>query len=195
MIYKSSIRSMKEISYEVVNIPNPEESFQSKQSQKDPIDYNLLVNKPSIWKYFCMDIWSSAGATWDGTFRDINLIGSNWDRQTSYSQEIIVSRWSTTAQITRSENITPTSNIFTLKPWQVFSITSYFNSSTQTVRISRTGWSVRYIRAGATPLDLNSANQELIFINSGTSNSSVKLTFATSASDRPIFGFLVQITW
>ncbi len=164
-----------------------------------PIDYELLFNKPdtsSSWsKYFAMDIWSSAWATWDGTFRDVNLIWVNWDLETSYSQEIIVALGSTTAKITRSENITPTSNIFTLKPWQVFSITSYFNSATQTVRISRTGWSVRYIRAGATPLDLNSANQELIFINSGTSNSSVKLTFATSASDRPIFWFLINITW
>jgi len=163
------------------------------------VDYERTYNKPdtsSSWsKYFAMDIWSSAGATGDGTFRDVNLIWVNWDRETSYSQEIINTLWSTTAKITRSESVTPVSNIFTLTPWQIFSITSYFNSATQTVRISRTGWSVRYIRAGATPLDLNSANQELIFINSGTSNSSVKLTFATSASDRPIFWFLVQITW
>lgn len=60
--------------------------------------------------------------------------------------------------------------------------------------MSISGGSTRYIRAGATPLDINSANQELVFINSGTSNASVKLTFATSASDRPIFGFLINIT-
>lgn len=159
-----------------------------------PNDYELLFNKP-VASNFCMDIWSSAWSTGDGTFRDVNIIWVNGDRETSYSQEIIVSLGSTTAKITRSENITPVSNIFTLTPWKVFSITSYFNSATQTVRINITGGSVRYIRAGATPLDLNSANQELIFINSGTSNASVKLTFATSASDRPIFWFLINITW
>jgi len=160
-------------------------------------DYNLLKNKPtSSWgKYFVMDIWSSSWSTWDGTFRDLNLIGANWDREKTYSQEIIVWLWSTTAKITRSENITPSSNTFTLSPWQVFSISSYFNSTTQTVRISRTWGSVRYIRAWATPLDINSANPELIFMNSGTSDCIVKLTFATSASDRPLFWFIVNITW
>jgi hypothetical protein len=160
-------------------------------------DYKLLKNKPtSLWdRYFAMDIWSSSGSAWDWMFRDVNLIGTNWDREITYSQEIIVGRWSTTAKITRSENITPISNAFTLKPWQIFSITSYFNSSTQTVRISRTGSSVRYLRAWATPLDITSANPELIFINSGTTDSSIKLTFGTTASDRPIFGFLINITW
>lgn len=179
-------------------LPEYNPSFEKVPSfNEQSVDYNRLKNLPtSSWsQYFAMDIWSSAGATGDGTFRDVNLIWVNWDRETSYSQEIIVALGSTTAKITRSESVTPVSNVFTITPWQIFSITSYFNSATQTVRISRTGWSVRYIRAGATPLDINSANQELIFINSGTSNASVKITFATSASDRPIFGFLVQITW
>lgn len=179
-------------------LPEYNPSFEKVPSFNEPSnDYNRLKNLPtSSWsQYFAMDIWSSAWSTWDGTFRDVNIIGSNWDREISYSQEIIVALGSTTAKITRSSNIEPAWNIFTLTPWQVFSITSYFNSATQTVRISRTGWSVRYIRAGATPLDLNSANQELIFINSGTSNASVKLTFSTSASDRPIFWFLITITW
>lgn len=162
----------------------------------DRQDYNLLKNKRTGWSsFFAMDIWSNAGATGDGTFRDVNLIGANWDRETTYSQEIIVGLWSTTAKITRNESISPISNVFTLTPGQIFSITSYFNSSTQTVRISRTGSSVRYIRAGTTPLDINSTNPELIFMNSGTSNASIKLTYATTASDRPIFGFLINITW
>jgi hypothetical protein len=53
--------------------------------------------------------------------------------------------------------------------------------------------SKRYLRAGATPLDINSTNPELIFMNSGTTSSDVKLTYATTASDRPIFGFLIEI--
>ena len=179
-------------------LPEYNPSFEKVPSfNEQSIDYNRLKNKPTSTgsSFFCMDIWSSSGATGDWTFRDVNLIWVNWDRETSYSQEIIVALGSTTAKITRSSNIEPAWNIFTLKPWQVFSITSYFNSATQTVRMSISGGSTRYIRAGATPLDINSANQELVFINSGTSNASVKLTFATSASDRPIFWFLVQITW
>ena len=37
---------MKTIDFTTVNITNPVESFQSRQSQLDPIDYNILVNKP-----------------------------------------------------------------------------------------------------------------------------------------------------
>ena len=161
-----------------------------------PMDYNLLKNKPnssSGSQTFAMDIWSTAWSAGDATFRDINLIGSNGDREVSYTQEIVVGLGNTTAKITKQATITPTGNLFTLLPWQVFSISSYFNSSTQTVRMSISGGSIRYIRAGATPLDINSANPELMFINSGTINSSVKLTYATSASDRPLFGFLIQI--
>lgn len=36
----------KEITYNVIKIDDPIESFQSRQSQREPIDYNLLVNKP-----------------------------------------------------------------------------------------------------------------------------------------------------
>lgn len=39
---------MKTIDFTTINIPEPQESFQSRQSQLDPIDYNLLVNKPTI---------------------------------------------------------------------------------------------------------------------------------------------------
>lgn len=34
------------ITYQVIKIDDPYESFQSRQSQRDPIDYNLLVNRP-----------------------------------------------------------------------------------------------------------------------------------------------------
>jgi hypothetical protein len=37
---------MKTIEFETIDIPDPVESFQSRQSQLDPIDYRLLVNKP-----------------------------------------------------------------------------------------------------------------------------------------------------
>lgn len=40
-------------------------------------------------QYFAMDIWASSGSTGDGTFRDINLIGFNGDKEKIYTQEII----------------------------------------------------------------------------------------------------------
>lgn len=40
------MKKIETIDFTVVNIPNPIESFQSKQSQLDPIDYRLLINKP-----------------------------------------------------------------------------------------------------------------------------------------------------
>lgn len=183
-------------SYSNTQMPNNPVVFpQIPGLNTDPLDYNRLKNKPeqeASVRSFAMDIWSSAWSTWDGTFRDLNLIGANWDRETSYSQEIISTLGSTTAKITRQWTIVPTWNIFTLAAWEVFSITSYFYSTTQTVRMSVTG-SKRYLRAGATPLDINSTNPELIFMNSGTTSSDVKLTYATTASDRPIFGFLIEI--
>jgi hypothetical protein len=61
-----------------------------------------------------MDIWSSAGATGDGTYRDINLIGANGDMEASYSQEIVVSRGSTTAKITKRYNCSVSGNNITI---------------------------------------------------------------------------------
>ncbi len=39
---------MKEINFTTIKINEPPESFQSKRSQQDPVDYDLLVNKPTI---------------------------------------------------------------------------------------------------------------------------------------------------
>ena len=36
----------KKITYKIIKIDDPIESFQSKQSQKEPIDYRLLINTP-----------------------------------------------------------------------------------------------------------------------------------------------------
>jgi len=144
-------------------------------------------------QYFAMDIFASGWAAWDGTFRDINLIGFNGDKGKSYSQEIISTLWSTTAAITKTYTIdTPVNNMFKLPAWKIFKISAYFNSATQNLRISDTG-TRRYIRAWATPLDLTSANPELVFINNWTTTSSITLKFATSAADRPIFWFLIEI--
>lgn len=157
----------------------------------DSLDYKLLKNKPlSVVQSFAMDIWSSAWSAWDWTYRDINLIWLNGDRETSYSQEIIVWLGSTTAKITRQGTIMPTWNTFIVNPWKVFSINSYFSSATQNLRVSIT-WSKRYLKWWVT--DLNSTATDLIFINSGTTPNVITLKFATTAAERPIFWFLIEI--
>ena len=66
-----------ELKHISITIPDPIQSTSSLLSQKDPIDYNLLINKPtSSGSFFAYDVFSSAGAAADATFRDINIIGS-----------------------------------------------------------------------------------------------------------------------
>lgn len=184
-------------SYNIVTIPEIKTPDQSQGLNNAPIeDTQVQVGNNreiSGMQYFAMDIFSSSGSTGDGTFRDINLIGFNWDKGKSYTQEIITALGNTTATITKSYTIdTPVNNTFKLPAWKVFKICAYFNSTTQNLRIADTG-SRRYIRAWASPLDLTSTNPELIFINNWTTTSNITLKFATSASDRPIFGFLIEI--
>lgn len=53
-----------DIAYNVIDISEPIESFQSKQSQLDPIDYNLLINKPeSFLTYYSKWDWSDGDLT------------------------------------------------------------------------------------------------------------------------------------
>jgi hypothetical protein len=138
-----------------------------------------------------MDIWSSAGATGDGTYRDVNLIGNNWDMETTYSQEIVVWRGSTTAKITKKYNCTVSGNNITI-PWgATVVIRCSFTNATQFARIVKTSWSLRYIKWSS--LDISNTNNDIIFINSSTSESTIKIQFGTTASDRPIFGFSIEI--
>lgn len=157
---------------------------------KWPYDYELLKNKPKN-QYFAMDVWSSSGATGDGTTRDLNLIGLNGDREVTYSQEIIVGLGSTTAKITKQSSIEPpNSNTFVVLPGQIVEVSASFNSSTQNLYVSNTG-SKRYLKG--TTLTLNSTNPDVTFINSWTTEMTIKFQFATSASDRPIFWFFFKI--
>lgn len=184
-------------SFTEITIPSIKTPDQSQGLNNAPIeDTQLQVGNNreiSGMQYFAMDIFASGWAAWDGTFRDINLIGFNGDKGKSYSQEIISTLGSTTAAITKTYTIdTPVNNVFKLPAWKIFKISAYFNSATQNLRVADTG-TRRYIRAWATPLDLTSANPELVFINNWTTTSSITLKFATSAADRPIFWFLIEI--
>lgn len=185
-----------EVGYSIIDVKDPQESFQSKQSQLDPIDYKLLVNKEWNWNsswvsYFAYDVWSSSGATGDTSFRKVNIIWTNNDRETTYTQEILVWRWNTTAKITRNWNITITNNSITLKSWQIIEIFASFNGAWQNLNIVPTWSSYRYVRW--TNRNLTPSNDNVAFINSGTVDSTITLTFATSASERPIFWILIKI--
>lgn len=59
-----------DITYNVIDINDPIESFQSKQSQLDPLDYNFLINKPdSFLTYYSKGDWSDGNlvVTWTET--------------------------------------------------------------------------------------------------------------------------------
>lgn len=182
-------------SYNEITIPEIQTPDQSQGFNNAPIEdvqINVGNNRDiSGMQYFAMDIWSSAWSAWDLTFRDIKLIWFNWDKEKSYTQEIITALWNTTAKITKSYTIdAPVSNIIKVPVWKVFKISAYFNTSTQTLRVSTT-WSKRYLKWWNT--DLTSTNTDLYFVNSWNSVINVTLKFATTASERPIFWFLIEI--
>lgn len=159
---------------------------------EDRQDFKLLKNKPaSGFTFFAMDIWSSAGATGDWTYREVNLIGANWDMETSYSQEIVVGRWSTTAKITKRYTAIVSGNLITIPAGWVVNVVANFTNATQFIRLTQTWWSLRWMRWSS--LDMNNTNNDITFINSSTSDSTLLIKFWTSASDRPIFGINISI--
>lgn len=181
--------------FSTIDIPNPEQAMNSENSQKDRIGDSLINvgnnRKISGMQYFCIDIFSSSGATWNVTFTDVNLIWQKWDIAKSYSQEIIVWLGSTTAQITKSYTIdTPVSNNLSVPPWRIAEIYWRPSSSTQQIRIWVT-WTYRFIKWST--LDLTNTTDSVTILNSGTSNLKLKIKFSTSATDRPIFWFLLKI--
>lgn len=171
-------------------IDSKEPSFEQVQGiNKQWYDARLLRNKELV--YFAFDVWSSSGATWDGTFRVLKLIGNNGDRETSYTQEIITSLGNTTAKITRSGNMYVQWDSFILPAGHILEVFGSFNSWTQFAEVRLTGSSFRYVRGSNRTLQ--SSNDNFAVINSWTTDIVVDLRFATSASDRPIFWLFFKI--
>ncbi|HNG96758.1 MAG TPA: hypothetical protein PLW93_00635 [Candidatus Absconditabacterales bacterium] len=171
-------------------IDSKDPSFEQVQGiNKQGYDARLLRNKELV--YFAFDVWSSSGATGDGTFRVLKLIGNNGDRETSYTQEIITSLGNTTAKITRSGNMFVQGDSFILPSGHVLEAFASIYTATQNVEIRLTGSSFRYVRG--TSRNLTTTNDNFAVINSGATDIIVDLRFATSASDRPIFGLFFKI--
>jgi hypothetical protein len=67
-----------------------------------------------------------------------------------------------------------------------------FTNATQFGRIVKTGWSLRWIKWSS--LDISNTNNDIAFINSSTSDSTIKIQFGTTASDILIF-YSDILTW
>lgn len=143
-------------------------------------------------QYFAMDIWSSTGSGSDGTFRVLNLIWFNGDREKTYTQEIMTGLWNTTAKITKSYTIdTPLNNIISVPSWKIIEVYAQFNSANQQFQVLNTSGSKRFLFGSSNTL--SSTNQNISMINSGTDNLDIQFKFGATGSERPIFWFLVKI--
>lgn len=183
-------------SFTEISIPEiitPDTSQGINNAPIEDVQMKLWNNRNISWvQFFAMDIWSSAGATWDATFRVLNLIGFQWDREKSYSQEIITALWSTTAKITKRFTIdTPVNNIISVPSGKVLEVVARFSSATQNLKINNTTWSYRFLEWSTNIL--TSSNPRVIIMNSWDDNLRINLQFATSASDRPIFWVFLKI--
>ena len=156
-----------------------------------PSEYNTLKNQPLNLQVFAYDVASVSWSAWDATARVVNIIGSNTDRGTSYSQEIITSLGSTTANITRSGNIQISNNSFILPSGGVLEVIWRFTTATQNLEIRLTWSSSRFLQGSSSTM--TSTNDKIAFINSWTTNIVVDMRFSTSAAERPNFGVFFKI--
>lgn len=182
-------------SSETINIPNPPDSEYARQWQSAPLeDVQIRVeNNRNISQnqYFAYYLNSTAWAVWDGTIRDLNLIGFNHDRTKSYSQVLIVAKASITAEVTKEYTIdTPVNNIITIPSWKAVRISVSPSSATQTITVNVT-WTYKHLK-GST-LTLTSATNEAIIMATTGNKLLLKLQYSTSAWERPIFWILIEI--
>lgn len=182
-------------SFETIVIPEPKtadisygyDSEVIKGVQIDPTGNNK-INK---MQYYALDIWWTGWAAWDATYRIINLIGLNGDRDKTYSEEIIQWLWSTTARITKTYTIdTPVNGVIKVPPWAIFRINARFSTATQTLRMTISG-SYRFLNGNSN--DLTDANPTATLINASNTSLTIYFRFQTTAAERPVFWFFVEI--
>ena len=183
------------LSNETINIPDPVQSSYVRNWQDSVIEDSQLNvgnnRRISNMQYFAMDIFCSSWATGDVTFRDVNLIGFNWDLAKSYTTEILPTRWNSTATLTKSYTIdTPIENVILVPTWKIMEVCTSIASATITVKASIT-WTFRYLEG--TTANLTSTTPRVSVINSSNDYLRVKIQFATSASERPSFWIVIKI--
>lgn len=159
------------------------------------IDYKLLKNRVSSWgvNYAVLDFWATAWATWDGTYRIINLGWVDWDLQTAYTSYTLLTGLGTMDyKLTRVVSGVTISGNNVSVPWgKTCRISCYPSWANHNVRITVTGGSLRYLVGGS--LDFTWASGTTTFINASTSDATFTIKYATGAANRPIFGLLIEI--
>lgn len=182
-------------SSETVNIPNPEQSQYVSESQSQPLeDLQIRVgNNRNISgiQTFAFAIQSTSWNAGDWTLRNVNLIGYNWDREKSYTTEIIAGMGNTTAVVTKQYTTdTPTNSVFRVPSWKILEVSTLIASATISLKVNITG-TTRFLRWTTTTL--TSTVPEVTVMNSGLSDLIVNLQFSTSAWERPSFWILMKI--
>jgi len=164
-------------------------------SQKEPIDYEMLVRKGSTWgaTYAVFDFWWTAWAVGDWTYREVNIWGSEWDMQVAYTAyTLLTGLWTMDYKLTRKSSwVTINGNNITVPAWKTCRVSMYFNASTMLWRITVTGGSLLYLLGGS--LDFTNTTPTCAFINASASDATFVIKYATSAANRPIFGVMIEI--
>lgn len=159
-----------------------------------PLDYKVLKNKSSSGvNYAVLDFWATAWATWDGTYREVNIWGVDGDMQTAYTAFTLLT-WLGTMdyKLTRkSVGVTISGNNITVPAWKVCRISCYPTWATHYVRITVTGGSLRYLENGS--LDFTWVSASTSFINASASDATFVIKYATTAANRPIFWLFIEI--
>lgn len=162
---------------------------------KAPLDYKILKNKGSAWwaSYAVFDFWATAWATWDGTYREVNIWGVEWDMQTSYTAYTLLTGLGTMDyKLTRKSSWVAISwNNITVPAWKACRISCYPSWANHYVRITTTGGSIRYLNNAS--LDFTWASGSTSFINASASDLTFVIKYWTPAASRPIFGLLIEI--
>lgn len=160
-----------------------------------PLDYKLLKNKGSSWgyTYAALDFWATAWATWDATYREVNLGWVDWDMQTAYTSYTLLTGLGTMDyKLTRkSVWVSISGNNIVVPAWKVCRISCYPSWANHNVRITVTGGSLRYLNNAS--LDFTWTSGSTTFINASASDATFVIKYATGAANRPIFWLLIEI--
>lgn len=181
-----------DITFQTIDIAPTQETFQSKMSQEEPIDYYQLVRRQdrqhsSATFYFNGTWW----ATGDNVYRIIDLEWNNWDMQVTYSRVLVDWLASMTYKLTKVVNgITINWNDISVPAWKTCRVSNYMNSWTQNTRVVPSWGSILYLTWD--PI-FTSTNMSVAFVNASTSDASFTIKWRTLWTDRPNFGILIEI--
>lgn len=157
-------------------------------------DYNLLKNKPTSvgWSFLNLYYRTTSWTAGDATYRVVNMLGNYWDIASSQTASILVGLGTQTTAITKQGNIPILGNSIILSPWKTISIKASFQTATQTLQVTTTGWITQYLYKNTLFLDKNTQDT-VTFISTAITDITVWFSYATTASDLPRFGLSVEI--